>query len=143
MSIPWIAAAVLTYFVLNTGLTAAMVAFVLDLPTVLVWRRGHRNVLLANLALPAAGVPVAGLWLAYPWMLICLGIAFLAGRLHDIGKCAINNEVLQKRGSLDEAIRRLQAGAGRQWDPRVVATFVQWAEAHERRPLLSLAAAQT
>jgi HD-GYP domain-containing protein (c-di-GMP phosphodiesterase class II) len=42
-----------------------------------------------------------------------------------------------------EAIRRLQAGAGRQWDPRVVATFVQWAEAHERRPLLSLAAAQT
>jgi putative nucleotidyltransferase with HDIG domain len=277
-AIPWIAAAVLAYFVLNTGLTAAMVASVLDLPTVLVWRRGHRNLLLASLALPATGVPVAGLWLAYPWMLICLGIAllavhramadrvkletqtleslfeladildardkythghservgryaeqvaiqlglssdrayltFLAGRLHDIGKCAINNEVLLKRGSLDdaerthmrrhpevgsamlahfslfsevaefvrshherwdgkgypdrlsgediplesriiavvdsydamtttrpyrvalghaEAVRRLAAGAGRQWDPRVVGTFLQWAEARESR----------
>ena len=165
-SIPWIAAAALVYFALNTGLTAAMVAFVLDLPTSLVWRRNHRAVLLANMALLAAGVPVAGLWLAYPWMLVCLAIAllavhcamadrvkletqtleslfqladildardtythghservgryaeqlgvqlglsservhltFLAGRLHDIGKCAINNEVLLKRGALDE-----------------------------------------
>src|SRR5918912_1788248 len=45
-SIPWIAAAALVYFALNTGLTAAMVAFVLDLPTSLVWRRNHRAVLL-------------------------------------------------------------------------------------------------
>jgi putative nucleotidyltransferase with HDIG domain len=276
LSIPWIALAVIAYFAFNTGLTAAMVGFVLDLPVVVVWRRGHRNVLLANLALPTAGVPVAGLWLAYPWMLACLAIAllavhramadrvkletqtleslfeladildardkythghservgryaeqaaiqlglssdrayltFLAGRLHDIGKCAINNEVLLKPGSLDddervhmrqhpevgsamlahfslfsevagfvrghherwdgqgypdglrgddiplesriiavvdsydamtttrpyrvalghaEAVRRLQEGAGRQWDPKVVATFVQWAEAHD------------
>ena len=277
LSIPWVVAAALVYFGLNTSLTAAIVAFVLDLPVALVWRRGHRNVLLANLALLAAGVPVAGLWLAYPWMLICLAIAlvgvhramadrvkletetldslfqladildardkythghservgkyaeqlaiqlglssdranltFLAGRLHDIGKCAVNNEVLLKRGSLDddeqihmrqhpevgaamlahfslfdevagfvrghherwdgrgypdglvgeliplesriiavvdsydamtttrpyrvalphtEAVRRLQDGAGRQWDPRVVATFVKWAPEFER-----------
>jgi HD-GYP domain-containing protein (c-di-GMP phosphodiesterase class II) len=140
--------------------------------------------------------------------------------LHDIGKCAINNEVLLKRSSLDEeetnhmrrhpevgsamlahfslfsdvalfvrghherwdgqgypdglqgeaiplesriiavvdsydamtttrpyrvalahaeALRRLQNGAGRQWDPRVVATFVKWAESREsaRVPLLA------
>jgi putative nucleotidyltransferase with HDIG domain len=231
--------------------------------------------LFVNLALLAMGVPVAGLWLAYPWMLVCLAVAlvalqramwdrvkletqtleslfsladildardtythghservgsyaerlavqmhrpsdnvhlvFLAGRLHDIGKCAINNEVLLKRGELDdgerdhmrrhpevgstmlahfslfrevaqfvrghherwdgkgypdglqgesipmesriiavvdsydamtttrpyrialphaEAVRRLQDGAGKQWDPRVVATFVKWADEH-------------
>jgi HD-GYP domain-containing protein (c-di-GMP phosphodiesterase class II) len=138
-------------------------------------------------------------------------LAFLAGRLHDIGKCAINNEVLLKRGALDddershmrrhpevgsamlahftlfrevakyvrghherwdgkgypdglegeaiplesriiavvdsydamtttrpyrhalphaEAVRRLEAGAGKQWDPRVVTVFVKWAEQH-------------
>jgi putative nucleotidyltransferase with HDIG domain len=278
LSIPWIALAVLAYFVVNTGLIAAMLAFVVDLPVMLVWRRGHRHVLLAIMALLAAGVPVAGLWLAYPWMLVCLAIAllavhramadrvkletqtleslfeladilddrdkythghservgryaeqlavqlglssdrayltFLAGRLHDIGKCATNNEVLLKRGSLDadevdhmrrhpevgsamlahfslfsevagfvrghherwdghgypdrligediplesriiavvdsydamtttrpyrvalghaEAIRRLQQGAGQQWDPKVVATFVEWADKHESR----------
>ena len=286
-SIPWVVAAALVYFGLNTSLTAAIVAFVLDLPVALVWRRGHRNVLLANMALLAAGVPVAGLWLAYPWMLICLAIAllgvhramadrvkletqtldslfqladilddrdkythghservgkyaeqlaiqlglssdrahltFLAGRLHDIGKCAVNNEVLRKRGSLDddeqihmrqhpevgaamlghfslfrevaryvrghherwdgrgypdgltgeliplesriiavvdsydamtttrpyrvalphrEALRRLQDGAGRQWDPQVVATFVKWAETHpDRAPIVTVQAA--
>jgi len=165
-STPWIVLAAITYFALNTGLTATMVGFVLDLPVGLVWRRGHRNVLLANAALLIAGVPIAGLWLAYPWMLLCLAIAllavhramadrvklesqtldslfeladilddrdkythghservgyyaeqlaiqlglssdrahltFLAGRLHDIGKCAINNEVLLKRGSLND-----------------------------------------
>jgi HD-GYP domain-containing protein (c-di-GMP phosphodiesterase class II) len=138
-------------------------------------------------------------------------LVFLAGRLHDIGKCAINNEVLLKRGELDdderdhmrrhpevgsamlahfslfrevaqfvrghherwdgrgypdqlrgeaiplesriiavvdsydamtttrpyriglphsEAVRRLQDGAGKQWDPRAVATFVKWANEH-------------
>ncbi len=149
-------------------------------------------------------------------------LTFLAGRLHDIGKCAINNEVLLKRGSLDddershmrrhpevggamlahftlfsevagyvrghherwdgqgypdglrgediplesriiavvdsydamtttrpyrvampheEAVRRLQKGAGRQWDPRVVATFVHWAQEHENRtPILAVQA---
>ena len=278
LAIPSIALAALAYFAVNTGLLAAMLAFVLDLPILLVWRRGHRNVLLANFALLAAGVPVAGLWLAYPWMLVCLAIAllavhravadrvkletqtleslfsladildardkythghservghyaeqmaiqlgmpsdrahltFLAGRLHDIGKCAINNEVLRKRGSLDddekvhmrqhpevgsamlahfslfrevaafvrghherwdgsgypdglsgeeiplesriiavvdsydamtttrpyrvamprdEAVRRLRAGAGRQWDPTVVATFITWIESREAR----------
>jgi hypothetical protein len=282
-STPWIALAAVTYFGVNTLLLSAMVGFVLDLPVALTWRRGHRNVLLANVALLAAGVPVAGLWLDYPWMLICLAIAllavhramadrvqlesqtleslfqladildardtythghservghyaeqvaiqlgmssdrahltFLAGRLHDIGKCAINNEVLLKRGSLDddernhmrrhpevggamlahfslfsevagfvrghherwdgqgypdglggeniplesriiavvdsydamtttrpyriampheEAVRRLQKGAGRQWDPRVVATFIHWAKEHETRaPILA------
>jgi HD-GYP domain-containing protein (c-di-GMP phosphodiesterase class II) len=274
-SIPWIVLAALTYFAINTGLTAAMIAFVLDLPIGLVWRRGHRNMLTANLALLAVGVPIAGLWLAYPWMLVCLAmallalhramddrvkletqtldslfsladildardkythghservghyaeqvavqsglsgdrvhLAFLAGRLHDIGKCAINNEVLLKRSALDdgerehmrrhpevgsamlghfslfrevaqfvrghherwdgtgypdgllgeaipleariiavvdsydamtttrpyrqalphaEAVHRLTAGAGKQWDPQVVATFVNWAEQH-------------
>ena len=278
LSIPWIALAAAVEFIFNSGLTLVMVSFVLDLPIGLIWRRGLRSVLLANLALLAAGVPVAGLWLAYPWMLVCLAIAllavhramadrvkletqtleslfeladildardtythghservgryaeqlavqlnlasdrahltFLAGRLHDIGKCAINNEVLLKRGSLDdaevthmqrhpevgsamlahftlfsevagfvrghherwdgagypdglqgadiplesriiavvdsydamtttrpyrvalghtEAVRRLEDGAGKQWDPRVVASFVQWAEAHEAR----------
>jgi HD-GYP domain-containing protein (c-di-GMP phosphodiesterase class II) len=166
LSIPWIAVAALAYYGVNTGLLAAMVAFVLDLPVALVWQRNHRKVLLANMALLAAGVPVAGLWLAYPWMLVCLAVAllavhramadrikletqtldslfqladildardrythghservgyyaeqlavqlhlsgdrahlaFLAGRLHDIGKCAINNEVLLKRGALDD-----------------------------------------
>jgi putative nucleotidyltransferase with HDIG domain len=29
-------------------------------------------------------------------------LSFLAGRLHDIGKCAIDNEVLLKRGALDD-----------------------------------------
>lgn len=32
-----------------------------------------------------------------------------------------------------EAVRRLESGAGRQWDPRVVEAFVQWAEARESR----------
>jgi putative nucleotidyltransferase with HDIG domain len=275
LSIPWSVLAALTYYAFNAGLTTAMVALVVDLPVRLVWQRGRRNLRLAHLALLAAGLPVAGLWLAYPWMLVCLAVAlvavhravadrvkletqtlaslfeladildardkytyghservghyaeqlaiqlgmpserahltFLAGRLHDIGKCAINNEVLQKRGSLDddeqvhmrqhpevgsamlahfslfkevaafvrghherwdgqgypdglggdsipleariiavvdsydamtttrpyrlalphaEAMHRLRAGAGKQWDPRVVDTFVTWAESH-------------
>jgi hypothetical protein len=278
LSIPWIALAALAYFAFNAGLTTVMVAFVVDLPVRMVWQRGNRNVILANMALLATGLPVAGLWLAYPWMLVCLAIAllavhravadrvkletqtleslfeladildardkythghservghyaeqvaiqlglsserahltFLAGRLHDIGKCAINNEVLYKAGSLDdeeqchmrqhpevggamlahfslfrevagfvrghherwdgrgypdalageaiplesriiavvdsydamtttrpyrvalpqdEAVRRLRAGAGRQWDPKVVATFVAWAQEHHTR----------
>jgi hypothetical protein len=278
LSIPWIVLAALAYFATNSGLTAAMVAFVLDLPIWLVWRRSHAKMLVANLALLAVGVPAAGLWLAYPWMLFCLAIAllalhramadrikletqtleslfqladildardkythghservgyyaeqvavqlglsgdrthlsFLAGRLHDIGKCAIDNEVLLKRGALDdgerdhmrrhpevgsamlahfslfrevaqfvrghherwdgqgypdglrgeaiplesriiavvdsydamtttrpyrvalphaEAVRRLQEGAGEQWDPHLVATFVKWAEEHHGR----------
>ena len=29
-----------------------------------------------------------------------------------------------------EAVRRLREGAARQWDPRVVAAFVSWADAH-------------
>jgi putative nucleotidyltransferase with HDIG domain len=230
----------------------------------------------ANLAMLAVGVPAAGLWLAYPWMLVCLAIAlwavhgamsdrvkletqtldslfeladildardkythghservghyaeqlavqlelagdrthlaFLAGRLHDIGKCAIDNEVLLKPGALAEserdqmrrhpevgsamlahfslfrdvarsvrghherwdgqgypdgllgeaipleariiavadsydamtttrpyrvalphaeAIRRLHAGAGQQWDPKIVSAFVKWAELNQ------------
>jgi putative nucleotidyltransferase with HDIG domain len=285
-SIPWSVLAALMYFVVNDGLTTAMVAFVVDLPIMHVWQRSKRNVRLPYFALLAAGLPVAGLWLAYPWMLVCLGIGllavhravadrikletqtleslfeladildardkythghservghyaeqvaiqlgmpserahltFLAGRLHDIGKCAINNEVLRKRGSLDdeeqvhmrqhpevgsamlahfslfrevagfvrghherwdgqgypdglfgenipleariiavvdsydamtttrpyrialpheEAVRRLREGAGRQWDPRVVATFITWAESREvRTPVLAVQA---
>jgi putative nucleotidyltransferase with HDIG domain len=275
-SIPLIVVAALAFFAVNTGVTAMMVALVLDLPTRLVWRRSHGNMLTANLALLAVGVPAAGLWLAYPWMLVCLAIAllavhgamsdrvkletqtleslfeladildardkythghservghyaeqlavqldlpgdrthlaFLAGRLHDIGKCAIDNEVLLKPGALGEdernqmrrhpevgsamlahfslfrevaqfvrghherwdgegypdglqaesiplesriiaivdsydamtttrpyrvalphaeAVRRLEAGAGQQWDPRIVSTFVKWVEQHQ------------
>jgi putative nucleotidyltransferase with HDIG domain len=274
-SVPWVLLAGLTFFAINTGLLATMVAFVVDLPVFLVWHRGHGNMLVVNLALLAVGVPVAGLWLAYPWMLVCLAVAlvalqramsdrvkletqtldslfeladilddrdkythghservghyaeqlavqmrlpsekvhlvFLAGRLHDIGKCAINNEVLLKRGALDddervhmrrhpevgsamlahfslfrevaqfvrghherwdgkgypdqlkgeaiplesriiavvdaydamtttrpyrtalphsEAVRRLQDGAGKQWDPQAVAAFIKWADEH-------------
>src|SRR5207248_9737021 len=260
---------------------------VVDLPVMLVWRRGHRHVLLAIMALLAVGVPAAGLWLAYPWMLICLAIAllavhgamsdrvkletqtleslfeladildardkythghservgryaeqlavqlelsgdrthlaFLAGRLHDIGKCAIDIEVLLMPCALSdsernqmrrhpevgsamlahfslfrevarfvrghherwdgagypdgllgeaiplesriiavvdsydamtttrpyrlalphaEAVRRLQAGAGQQWDPHIVSTFLKWAEKHESRaPMLVTQAA--
>jgi putative nucleotidyltransferase with HDIG domain len=275
-SIPWIAAAALGYFAINTGLTAAMVAYVLHLPIRLVWWRSHAKMMTANLALLAVGVPAAGLWLAYPWMLVCLAIAllavhgamsdrvkletqtleslfeladildardkythghservghyaeqlavqlelpgdrthlaFLAGRLHDIGKCAIDNEVLLKPGALGdserdqmrrhpevgsamlahfslfrevaqfvrghherwdgdgypdglraesiplesriiaivdsydamtttrpyrvalphaEAVRRLRAGAGEQWDPKIVSVFVEWVEQHQ------------
>ncbi|MDQ6670731.1 MAG: HD-GYP domain-containing protein [Chloroflexota bacterium] len=278
MSIVWVAMAALVYFGANTGLTATMVAFVVELPIALMWRRSHANMLVADLALLAVGVPLAGLWLVYPWMLPCLAIgllalhramadrvkletqtletlfeladilddrdkythghsqrvgyyaeqtavqlglsgdrahlAFLAGRLHDIGKCAINNEVLLKPARLDEdeqshmrkhpevgsamlahfslfrevatyvrghherwdgkgypdglrgedialeariiavvdsydamtttrpyrsamdhaeAVRRLRSGAGKQWDPRVVATFVGWADEHPSR----------
>lgn len=164
-----IALAALAYFVINTVLTATIVALVLNLPIGLIWRRGHENVLGANLALLAVGVPVAALWRDYPWMLICLSVAvlalqramadrvklesqtleslfeladildardaythghservgryaeqvavelhlsterthlaFLAGRLHDIGKCAIDNEVLLKPGALDDGER--------------------------------------
>ena len=285
-SIPFIAAAALAFFATNTGLTAMMVALVLDLPMRLVWRRSHGNMLTANLALLAVGVPAAGLWLAYPWMLVCLAIAllavhgamsdrvkletqtleslfeladildardkythghservgryaeqlavqlelsgdrthlaFLAGRLHDIGKCAIDNEVLLKPGALGEsernqmrrhpevgsamlahfslfrdvarfvrghherwdgggypdglraeaiplesriiaivdsydamtttrpyrvalphaeAIRRLTAGAGEQWDPKIVRVFIQWVEQHQATsPAAALAA---
>jgi len=275
-SIPFIVVAALAFFATNTGLTAMMVALVLHLPVRLVWRRSHGNMMTANLALLAVGVPAAGLWLAYPWMLVCLAIAllavhgamsdrvkletqtldslfeladildardkythghservghyaeqlavqlelsgdrthlaFLAGRLHDIGKCAIDNEVLHKPGALGatereqmrrhpevgsamlahfslfrdvarfvrghherwdgdgypdgligeaipleariiavadsydamtttrpyrvalphaEAIRRLHAGAGQQWDPKIVSAFVKWAEEHQ------------
>ena len=266
----------LTFFATNTGLTAMMVAFVLNLTVRLVWRRSHGHMMTANLALLAVGVPAAGLWLAYPWMLVCLGgallavhgamadrvkletqtleslfeladildardkythghservghyaeqlavqlelsgdrthLAFLAGRLHDIGKCAIDNEVLLKPGALAdsernqmrrhpevgsamlahfslfrevarfvrghherwdgagypdgllgeaiplesriiavvdsydamtttrpyrvalphaEAVRRLEAGAGQQWDPQIVSTFLKWVEQHQ------------
>src|SRR5579859_7805661 len=166
VSIPLIALAALAYFVANTSLTAMMIALVLDLPMRLIWRRSHGHMLIANLALLAVGVPAAGLWLAYPWMLVCLAIAlvavhgamadrvkletqtleslfeladildardkythghservggyaeqvaiqlglagdrvqltFLAGRLHDIGKCAIDNKVLLKPARLDD-----------------------------------------
>jgi HD domain len=165
-SVPWITLAALTYFAANTLLTATIVALVLSMPIGLVWWRGHRHILFANLGLHAVGVPIAGLWLAFPWMLSCVAIAlvalyraiddrvkletqtmeslfqladilddrdkythghservgfyseqlaiqlglssdrahltFLAGRLHDIGKCAISNEVLHKPGALDD-----------------------------------------
>lgn len=291
-SIVPITLAALMYFVINTGLTATMVALVLKLPVGLIWRRGHQNVLGANLALLAVGVPVAALWRDYPWMLICLSVAllalqramadrvklesqtleslfeladildardtythghservgryaeqvavelhlsserthlaFLAGRLHDIGKCAIDNEVLLKAGALDdgerlhmrrhpevgsamlahftlfqdvarfvrghherwdgagypdglagaaiplesriiavvdaydamtttrpyrvamphaEAVRRLRAGAGKQWDPTAIEAFIAWADenqptsAAEPAPQASLAIA--
>jgi putative nucleotidyltransferase with HDIG domain len=166
IAIPWIVAAALTYFVANTALTSAIVAFVLRAPIRLIWWRSYRHLLLPNLGLLALGVPIAGLWLTYPWMLVSLAVAllalhramddrvkletqtleslfeladildardkythghservgnyaeqlaiqlglssdrahlaFLAGRLHDIGKCAINNEVLRKPGDLDD-----------------------------------------
>jgi len=72
--------AALTFFVANTLLTSAIIAYVLGLPIGLVWWRGHRHILLPNLGLHAIGVPIAGLWLAYPWMLVCVGIALLALR---------------------------------------------------------------
>src|SRR5215207_5341678 len=164
-AVPWVVATALTYFLANTILTSAIVAFVLQVPINLIWWRSYRRLLLPNLGLLALGVPIAGLWLAYPWMLVSLGLAllalhramddrvkletqtleslfeladildargkythghservgnyaeqlaiqlslssdrahltFLAGRLHDIGKCAINNEVLLKPGHLD------------------------------------------
>ena len=163
VAIPSIVATALTYFVANTVLTSAIVAFVLQVPINLIWWRSYRHLLLPNLGLLALGVPIAGLWLAYPWMLVSLGLAllvvhramddrvkletqtldslfeladildardkythghservgyhseqlaiqlglssdrahlaFLAGRLHDIGKCAVNNEVLRKPGA--------------------------------------------
>jgi HD-GYP domain-containing protein (c-di-GMP phosphodiesterase class II) len=166
LAVPWIALAAVTYFVANTLLTATIVALVLEMPIGLVWWRGHRHILFADLGLHAVGVPIAGLWLAFPWMLSCVAIAlvalyraiddrvklesqtleslfkladilddrdkythghservgfyseqlaiqlglssdranltFLAGRLHDIGKCAISNEVLHKPGALDD-----------------------------------------
>jgi len=285
-SIPFIVVAALAFFAVNTGVTAMMIALVLDLPVRLVWRRSHGNMMIANIALLAVGVPAAGLWLAYPWMLVCLAIAllavhgamsdrvkletqtleslfeladildardkythghservgryaeqlavqlelsgdrthlaFLAGRLHDIGKCAIDNEVLLKPGELGEsernqmrrhpevgsamlahfslfrdvarfvrghherwdgegypdglraeaiplesriiaivdsydamtttrpyrvalphaeAIRRLTAGAGEQWDPKIVRVFIQWVEQHQApSPAAALAA---
>ena len=142
-------------------------------------------------------------------------LAFLAGRLHDIGKCAIDNEVLLKPGALDdgerqhmrrhpevgsamlghftlfhdvarfvrghherwdgggypdglagaaiplesriiavvdaydamtttrpyrvamphaEAVRRLRAGAARQWDPAVIDAFTAWADNNQPAP---------
>ncbi len=278
-SVSWVILATLVYFAVNTLLTSSIVALVLDLPVSLVWWRGHRHILLANLGLHAIGVPIAGLWLAYPWMLVCLALAllalhraiddrvkletqtldslfsladildardkythghservgyyaeqvsiqlglssdrahltFLAGRLHDIGKCAINNEVLRKPAALDEeeqdhmrqhpsvgsdmlahfslfqdvarfvrghherwdgkgypdglqgediplesriisvvdsydamtttrpyrtalapaeAVKRLREGAGQQWDPRVVAAFLNWLERSTSQP---------
>jgi putative nucleotidyltransferase with HDIG domain len=281
-SIPWIVLAALAYFATNTGLTATMVGLVMGLPIRLVWRRSYGNMLMAYLALLAVSVPAAALWLAYPWMLVCLAIAllavhgamtdrvkletqtleslfeladildardkythghservghyaeqlaaqlelsgerthltFLAGRLHDIGKCAIDNVVLLKPGALaesergqmrrhsevgsamlahfslfqevarfvrghherwdgdgypdglrgqaiplesriiavvdsydamtttrpyrmamphSEAVRRLRQGAGQQWDPHVVSTFLKWADQHQAGPNLA------
>src|SRR5262249_10270374 len=68
LAIPWVVLACLVYFATNTLLLAGMVAFVVDLPVGVMWRRGHGSVLLPNVALLASGVAVAGLWLAYPWM---------------------------------------------------------------------------
>jgi HD-GYP domain-containing protein (c-di-GMP phosphodiesterase class II) len=276
-SIPWVIAAALAYFLANSALNAAIVALVLRLPVGLTWWRTNRNILRASLGVIFVGVPMAGLWQSYPWMLVCIAIAmvalhhalddrskletqtleslfeladilddrdkythghservghyaeqlavqlglsgdrahltFLAGRLHDIGKCAINNEVLLKPAALDdherghmqrhpevgsamlahftlfrevaqyvrghherwdgggypdglareaipleariiavvdsydamtttrpyrqalpleEATRRLRAGADRQWDPRVVDAFIEWLEGQGR-----------
>jgi len=278
-SVPWVLLAAGTFLIVNTLITTSIVAFVLGVPVGMVWWRGHRHILLANLGLHAIGIPIAGLWLAYPWMLVCLGVAllalrraiddrvkletqtleslfkladilddrdkythghservghyaeqlaiqlglpserahlaFLAGRLHDIGKCAVNNEVLRKPGDLDdcerdhmrqhpavgsamlahfslfqevaqfvrghherwdgagypdglrggaiplesriisvvdsydamtttrpyrsalpqiEAVRRLRDGADRQWDPRVVAAFIEWLDQRAQMP---------
>src|SRR5438067_13364937 len=55
-----------------------MIAFVVDVPVSLVWQRGRRNVMLAHLALLATGLVTAGLWLVYPWLLVCLAIALFA-----------------------------------------------------------------
>jgi HD-GYP domain-containing protein (c-di-GMP phosphodiesterase class II) len=168
-SIPWVVPCVLSYFLVNTLLTAAIVSFVLHLPIGSVWWRSHRQVLLGHLGVLFVGVPIAGLWLSFPWMLVCVAVAlvalhyavhdrvkletqtleslfdladildardkythghservgayaeqlavqlglsserthlvFLAGRLHDIGKCAITNEVLLKPAALDEEER--------------------------------------
>jgi putative nucleotidyltransferase with HDIG domain len=164
-AVPWVILATLMYFAVNTLLNATIVALVLKLPISLIWWRSHRRILLSELGLHAMGVPIAGLWIAFPWMLPCFALgllalhraiddrvkletqtleslfqladildardkythghservgyyaeqlaiqlrlssdrahlAFLAGRLHDIGKCAISNEVLRKPGALD------------------------------------------
>jgi hypothetical protein len=72
-SVPWVLLADGTFRFVNTLLTTTIVSFVLGVPIGLLWWRGHRHILLANIGLHAVGIPIAGLWLAYPWMLVCLG----------------------------------------------------------------------
>jgi HD-GYP domain-containing protein (c-di-GMP phosphodiesterase class II) len=163
-AVPGVVAAVLTFFLANSALTAAIVAFASGMPVRTTWWRSNRNTWPASLGMLFIGVLIAVLWVTSPWAIALavipltaiyytlrntvsletqtvdalfnladildardsythghslrvgqyaekLALAmrlsgddahliFLAGRLHDIGKCAIKNEVLLKPGAL-------------------------------------------
>jgi len=160
----WLVAAILEYFVVNTGAVATIVATAERLPVFHVWLLGNRHTLPAYFGTIFVGLLLAELWTVAPWTvalaavpLVAIYFAFkstveleeqtraalfqlaeiidqrdyythkhslrvgeyserialelklpadqaylvhLAGRLHDIGKCAVNNEVLLKPGPL-------------------------------------------
>ena len=165
-SVLWALGAAFAFFVATSFFNSGIISLVLNSPLQLTWARSFRHALPAMLGELFVGIPVAGLWLTYPWMVVCvvvplvalhralndrvalesqtldslfeladilderdkythghservghyaeqvaiqLGlpaerahVTFLAGRLHDIGKCAIKNEVLLKPAALDE-----------------------------------------
>jgi HD-GYP domain-containing protein (c-di-GMP phosphodiesterase class II) len=164
-AVPGVVASVLTFFLANTALTAAIVALASGMPARTTWWRSHRNTWPASLGMLFIGVLIAVLWVTSPWAIALAAIpltaiyytlrntvsletqtvdalfnladildardsythghslrvgeyaeklalatglsgddahlVFLAGRLHDIGKCAIKNEVLLKPGALN------------------------------------------
>jgi HD-GYP domain-containing protein (c-di-GMP phosphodiesterase class II) len=168
-SIPRVAATVLIYYFITTGLTNAMPALASGAPIFGTWWRSNRNSWPASLGVLFIGVLIAVLWVTSPWTIalaaipltavyyalrntvgletetigalfnladildardpythghslrvgeyaeklaLTLGLSgdeahliFLAGRLHDIGKCAIKNEVLLKPGALNDEER--------------------------------------
>jgi HD-GYP domain-containing protein (c-di-GMP phosphodiesterase class II) len=164
-SVPGVIAAVATYFLVTTVLTAAIVALASGMPARTTWWRSNRNTWPASLGMLFIGVLIAVLWVTSPWAIALAAIPltaiyytlrntvsletqtvdalfnladildardtythghslrvgqyaeqlalsmrlsgddahliFLAGRLHDIGKCAIKNEVLLKPSALN------------------------------------------
>jgi putative nucleotidyltransferase with HDIG domain len=169
-SIPWAAATVFVFFIVNNGIACTIVALASGMPVrVTVWR-STRNTWPPNLGMLFLGVLVAILWNLSAWtvalaaipltavyyalrntvgletetigalfnladildardpythghslrvgeyaekLALSMGLSsdaahlvFLAGRLHDIGKCAIRNEVLLKPAALNEEERQ-------------------------------------
>jgi HD-GYP domain-containing protein (c-di-GMP phosphodiesterase class II) len=165
-AVPGVTAAVLTFFLTNSGLTTSIVALASGMPARTTWWRSYRNTWPAWLGMLFIGVLIAVLWVTSPWAIVLAAIPltaiyytlkntvsletqtvdalfnladildardpythghslrvgqyseklalamrlssddahliFLAGRLHDIGKCAIKNEVLLKPAALNK-----------------------------------------
>src|SRR3984893_8259029 len=78
MSVIWILLALVAFFVANTFLISAIVAFASEMPIRMMWWRAHRHTWHAVLGMHFVGVLIAVLWVAAPWTIALAAIPLTA-----------------------------------------------------------------